>query len=369
MFGVFYPVAEIHYKTGTQAPQQGSLVSFKKVNWRRIARTVKYARIPFLVLTVFGLGHNQGIIDYSRDPNAKRVVLLNSILAGVGATSKNQIESDDERARKVRRVGHRMTNTAKNYVESKLRASMQKCVNRLTQAGLPINPENLAMITAKDGDVELWSLAQRHMEGKWEYLVIESHIPNAFVSEVLPHHIFMTTSMLENFIENDDEMGLILGHELSHLILGHVSSANALETFLRAFEVLLLSIDPTEGLASLAFMFFLGAGRTLIGAAYSKENERAADELGIKLAAMACYDTRRASKVFEKLHKFDTESAAGAAMEKVPLLQWFDSHPSTIDRSEFFAQESENENKEKYMDDECSDVKGRLMNMLKVIKR
>jgi hypothetical protein len=111
--------------------------------------------------------------------------------------------------------------------------------------------------------------------GPWKFLLVESSIPNAFVSEMIPHHIFVTTSMIEHFITNDDEMALIMGHELSHLILGHVSRANQLEAFLRAFEVLLLTIDPTEGaMASLAFLFVVSSYRSLLGAGARIMNEK-----------------------------------------------------------------------------------------------
>ena len=104
------------------------------------------------------------------------------------------------------------------------------------------------------------------------YVLIPSTIPNAFVSEIMPHRIFITTSLLQTFIESQDELALVLGHEISHLILGHSSSTNAFETSFRTIEILLLSLDPTEGLLSLAFMTFLASVRHAIGAVYSRDN-------------------------------------------------------------------------------------------------
>jgi len=65
----------------------------------------------------------------------------------------------------------------------------------------------------------------------------------------------------------------------------------------------LLSLDPTEGLLSIAFMSFLASIRNAVGAVHSRENERSADKLGMKLTAMACYDTEKGSEVFNKMHR------------------------------------------------------------------
>ena len=75
--------------------------------------------------------------------------------------------------------------------------------------------------------------------------------PNAFVSEMLPQKIFVTTGLFDEIVNNDDELAMILGHEVSHLIKGHGSEASAFESLIRGAEILVLLLDPTEGLLSL----------------------------------------------------------------------------------------------------------------------
>ena len=75
--------------------------------------------------------------------------------------------------------------------------------------------------------------------------------PNAFVSEMLPHKIFVTTGLFDKFVNNDDELAMILGHEVSHLINGHFSTSSNVETWIRGIEIFVLMLDPTEGLLSL----------------------------------------------------------------------------------------------------------------------
>ena len=197
-----------------------------------------------------------------------------------------------------------------------------------------------------------WTKARQQVNGRWQFILIPSPIPNAFVSEMLPRRIFITTAMFEVFITSQDELALILGHEISHLILGHSSTMNSFESSFRTLEVLLLSLDPTSGLLSLAFMGFLASVRSAIGAGYSREHERQADELGAKLCAMACYDTRAASEVMHKMHVENVES--GGATANLPT--FFDSHPPSDERYRSLLDESVSENPSKY-EENCARLK------------
>jgi predicted Zn-dependent protease len=104
-------------------------------------------------------------------------------------------------------------------------------------------------------------------------------------------------------------------------------------------------------------MTFLASIRGAIGASYSRENEREADELGIKLTAMACYDTKEASRVFHKMHMQDVESGLGASAGKIGLLSFFDTHPPSDERFRSLLEGSKSENAQKYEDTSCSTLK------------
>ena len=261
--------------------------------------------------------------------------------------------------RDVAKVGEKIIVVARSYVKSKLAEVVRDAVKQLPPE-VQEDENRLYEALEKIEEVELWTKASRHMnmEGDcpWKFVLIPSDIPNAFVSEILPHRIFITTSMIEKFIESDDEMALTLGHEVSHLILGHSSNRNSFEVFFRTAEILLLSLDPTEGLISLAFMTFLASLRHAIGAEFSRNDEREADELGIKLCAMACFDTKSASKVFHRMHLADVESGKQAASNRAGLLSFFDSHPPSEERYHSLLAESGEENREKYEDTTCSSL-------------
>ena len=132
--------------------------------------------------------------------------------------------------------------------------------------------------------------------------IFNSPQPNAFATGMNKNAALVAVSrgLLDHMTQ--DEIEAVLGHEISHLILGHSTARNSLETSIRTIEILLLSLDPTEGILSIAFMSVLASIRSAVGMFYSRDNERQADELGIKLTAMACFDTKAASNVFYKMH-------------------------------------------------------------------
>jgi hypothetical protein len=364
----------------------------RRDRWIRIARIAYFLRLPALVLSVYSIGYQQGIMDFSREKEIMEAKLLQTILSGVGCTSaedrKNVLiahEGDwrdllsrfranfhrhhthDDASyeehyhrmvmlRDVAIVGEKIIKVAQSYVKSKLTEVVKEAANYLPPEVL--EDENRLYETLEGiEEVQMWSKARRHMEGEWKFVLIPSGIPNAFVSEILPFRIFITTSFLEKFIASQDELALTLGHEVSHLILGHSSNRNSFEVFIRTVEILLLSLDPTEGLLSIAFMTFLASVRHAIGAEFSRIDERSADELGLKLCAMACFDTREASRVFYKMHLNDVESGKQASSKRAGLISFFDSHPPSEERYHSLLEESDTENRTKYEDTSCASLK------------
>ncbi|KAK1743713.1 metalloendopeptidase OMA1 [Skeletonema marinoi] len=369
--------AQIHHRFSTTSSSPVNKSPVNKDKWRQIARIAYYIRIPVLTLSIYGIGYQQGIMDFAREKEIMEAKLLQTVLAGVGCTSPEDLDmvliahegedwrivlsrlrekfqifhSDDmERykehhhrmvmLRDVAKVGEKIIKVARSYVKSKLAEVVRDAVNQLPPE-VQEDEKRLYEALEQIEEVALWTKATRHMEGDtWKFVLIPSVIPNAFVSEILPHRIFITTSMIETFIKSDDELALTLGHEVSHLILGHSSNRNSFEVFFRTAEILVLSLDPTEGLLSLAFMAFLASLRHAIGAEFSRNDEREADELGIKLCAMACFDTKSASHVFHRMHLADVESGKQAASNRAGLLSFFDSHPPSEERYHSLLEES-----------------------------
>lgn len=114
--------------------------------------------------------------------------------------------------------------------------------------------------------------------------------------------IFVHEGLLAN-ASNHDELAHVLGHEMSHMICGHVEDMiqfNATTSILQLIVISLL--DPT-GIMGFAGEFFLLMGSTLglVTSAYSRQNEMQADELGLIITARACFDTDKAYRFFEHM--------------------------------------------------------------------
>ena len=203
--------------------------------------------------------------------------------------------------------------------------------------------------------------------------------------------------MLETFIENDDELGLVLGHEVSHLICGHNSERTSLIASLETLEVLLLSLDPTEGLLSILILAALRLAREVIVASHSRHTEMEADELGIVLAARACFDTKIAPRVFKKMHQqhlelnndnvevieerntlltlkdeveVDSEDDVSKENDEKEeynsgggLTSFIQTHPPSMERFLYLQAASLEENPDKYSD--CADIKKKFFTALK----
>lgn len=115
----------------------------------------------------------------------------------------------------------------------------------------------------------------------------------------VPRRIFVHSPLLK-VATSDHELALVIGHELSHLLNGHLESRNQLKYMIAMAQLLLMSlVDPT-GIYTFIFDFATWRLSYYLEAAHSRANEEEADELGIQIAAKACYDTTKGAEIFRK---------------------------------------------------------------------
>jgi len=148
-----------------------------------------------------------------------------------------------------------------------------------------------------------------------------------WVTELLPKRIFITDTML-HFALTIDEMAFLLGHEVGHFILGHLTQSNNLELGLKTTEIVLLSLDPTAGLVTFAVVGLLDVLRRSIEMAFSREHEREADELGLKLVA-GCkqFDLEAGAKFMYRMNASQRGRGSGIFPD------FLSSHPPSLERS------------------------------------
>ena len=157
---------------------------------------------------------------------------------------------------------------------------------------------------------------ERAKSWKWEVNLIGSNQINAFC---MPGgKIAFYTGILEQLKLTDDEVAMIMGHEIAHALREH------------ARERIGKGAATNIGAGVLSQLFGLGQvgqtltnyGAQLLTLQFSREDESESDLVGMELAARAGYDPRAGVTLWQKM---------GAASKGAPP-QWLSTHPSGTSR-------------------------------------
>ena len=334
-----------------------------------IAKIIKYSRIPIIVVSVYQLGHQQGLIDMSLDPHEKREELILAIVQPL------QIENDASKITIVEEGGYHLIES----LNSKHRLQLHQVATiseTILQTARNYVEEEFQKST-EPSSLDKWSKAKHRMgiskghkhKKKWSFILVDSSLPNAFVSEIVPHCVFITSSMLDRYISNNDELALIIGHEISHLILGHLSEQNTFTMMLKTLEISLMNLDPTEGVLSILFITCLHFFGVALSASHSRDCEKEADDLGLKLTAMACFNTKRGCDVFRKMAESDKGNKIykPLLMGRNNVMSFTDTHPPSLERYAYLEKASINENADLYMDTYCASTKNKFWKLWRKI--
>jgi predicted Zn-dependent protease len=127
----------------------------------------------------------------------------------------------------------------------------------------------------------------------------------------------MVTEGMMRFVSSDDELAMILGHELAHLTQGHVSRGTVNNTLLGIGSAIAGVIVPGAGQATgLLGQMFLNH--------FNQDQEREADEVGLRYASAAGYNPEAAVRVMQRMAEEVPQTASAG---------FFSSHPSSVERA------------------------------------
>eukprot|EP00931_Biecheleriopsis_adriatica_P064887 TRINITY_DN39563_c0_g1_i2.p1 TRINITY_DN39563_c0_g1~~TRINITY_DN39563_c0_g1_i2.p1 ORF type:complete len:190 (-),score=47.19 TRINITY_DN39563_c0_g1_i2:104-673(-) len=128
--------------------------------------------------------------------------------------------------------------------------------------------------------------------------------------------------------ETDEQLAMLLGHEISHMIHQHTEDSTYLKAALLGAQLMLLSVLDFTGLVSMLAVLGIQPLLTYsVELPFSREHEFEADATGLRIAARAGYNPRDAAKFFERLSKFSEVLEGGSSKRS-----WSSTHPTTEDR-------------------------------------
>jgi predicted Zn-dependent protease len=157
---------------------------------------------------------------------------------------------------------------------------------------------------------------------EWEFNVIVSHRVNAFC---LPAgKVAVLTGLLE-FVNSDDELATVLGHEMAHALAHHASERIAMNPSdldaLHAVGGRLRNLDESRRQSLISL---LSAGAVLRSLSYNRFQESEADHIGVFLMTFAGYDPEAAVAFWERMR------AASAGSIRLPEI--LSDHPTDARR-------------------------------------
>jgi len=155
----------------------------------------------------------------------------------------------------------------------------------------------------------------------WTFRVLDDPVINAFA---LPGGFIYVTRGILAYLDSEAELAGVLGHEIGHVTARHsvnqISRAQVAQLGLGVGMILAPELQRFEGIASTSLgLLFLKFGR---------DDERQADELGVRYMGRLGYDPAQLSGVMGMLGRV----SSGGEGQAVP--EWLSTHPNPANREE-----------------------------------
>lgn len=155
---------------------------------------------------------------------------------------------------------------------------------------------------------------------QWNIAVIDN--PDVVNAISLPTGDIIVYSGMIKACHNKDELGLILSHEMAHVILDHGVESISHSGLLSIFSIFVIAciwfFIPSDLASFLMHKFFQGTFELLTNSHYSRKLELEADKIGLLLASKACFEPEVAIKIWQHLPMFNQSDT---------MQEYFDTHP------------------------------------------
>ncbi|MDR1889360.1 MAG: M48 family metallopeptidase [Zoogloeaceae bacterium] len=180
-----------------------------------------------------------------------------------------------------------------------------KRLTAITDRIIPV-AKAISVDAVKYANVDKWT---------WEVNLIRSNEINAFC---MPGgKIAFYTGLIDKLQATDDELAIVLGHEVAHALREH-ARAQVAKGQLTSLGTGLLGIIIGKGQYARVF----GLANDMLNLKFSRGDETEADLVGLELAARAGYNPHAGISLWQKMGK------ASSGMS----IPWFSTHPSSESR-------------------------------------
>lgn len=158
----------------------------------------------------------------------------------------------------------------------------------------------------------------------WSFKVVDDPAVNAFA---LPGGFIYVTRGLMTHLNNEAQLVSVLGHEIGHVTARH--SVNQISKAQLANIGLIAGAIWRPDLAQGPLGQAAGLGLNMAFLKFGRDDERQADELGMRYLRGESYDPREMAAVFRTLERVGEEAGPGA---KAP--NWMSTHPAPAERAQ-----------------------------------
>jgi len=154
----------------------------------------------------------------------------------------------------------------------------------------------------------------------WSFKVVDDPVVNAFA---LPGGFIYVTRGILGHLSSDAELAAVLGHEIGHVTAQH--GVNQMSKQQLATGGLMLGMILSPDLARAGDLAQTGLG--LFFLKFSRDDERQADDLGMRYMVKTGFEVREMPKVFDVLRRVSEGASEGG---RIP--NWLSTHPDPVDR-------------------------------------
>jgi hypothetical protein len=285
--------------------------------------------------SIYHAGYSNAVSTFATDP--ERVTFLSTSAAAsdrpISCEAVDENEYADNKSR-VERVARAIMNSATSLCKQQIRYHEEthaRCQRHLQEAAHNIygRAEIISLLDQIDTSVSAghdWNSAISRLTGNWIINLTRNTAEiNAHVADFVPRRLIIEYGLLRHMNPTDDEIAMILSHELAHCLLGHTTKLTQDIAAAKMLQMVFLSCLDQSGMLSLVLELVSFEVCKIFESFPSRQNEFEADSVGLQLVQLTGYDAARGSEIFLK-------EAAALAKKTSQGFAWHDSHPASAER-------------------------------------